>query len=146
MAATTLEAMSAALVAEHAAVWSYAVLGARTSRSADPSLSAHLADAYATHRGRRDTLIRAIRDLGVEPDPAATAYQLTRDLGTPAKVTAVALELETTTAAVYADLVASTYGDQRGWAITALNDAAIRELAFGGKPSRFPGLAEFANR
>jgi len=143
---TTLEALAAALAAEHAAVYTYGVLGGRTSRSAEPDLAAELASAYATHRARRDWLVSAIRDLGVEPEPAAAAYDVTHDLGSPARVSAVALELEAGTAAVCADLVAATSSDQRRWSIAALTDAAVRELAFGGKPSSFPGLAEFADR
>lgn len=143
---TTLEALAAALAAEHAAVYTYGVLGGRTSRSAEPTLAAELVSAYDTHRARRDWLASAIRDLGVEPEPAAAAYEVTHDLGSPALVSAVALELEAGTAAVYADLVAATSSDQRRWSITALTDAAVRELAFGGAPASFPGLAEFAGR
>ena len=70
---TTLEALAAAVAAEHAAVYTYGVLGGRTSRSAEPTLAAELASAYDTHRARRDWLVSAIRDLGVEPEPAAAA-------------------------------------------------------------------------
>ena len=146
MSQTTLEALAATLAAEHVAVYTYGVLGARTSRTAQPSLSADLAAAYAVHRGRRDVLVRAIRDLGVEPDPAAPAYEVSRALGTPDRVAAVALGLERGTAASYADLVAATTDDQRHWAISALNDAAARELDFRGSPLDFPGLAELADR
>ena len=146
MSETTLEAMQSTLAAEHVAVYIYGVLGARTSRSAEPSLAADLESAYVAHRGRRDLLVRAIRDLGVEPDAPAPAYDVTRNLGTPARVSAVALDLERGTAATYADLVAATADLQRRWAITALNDAAARELRFGGRPEHFPGLAEFADR
>jgi hypothetical protein len=146
MSGTTLEALRSALAAEHVAVYTYAVLGARTSRSAEPTLATDLGAAYGVHRGRRDVLVRAIRDLGVEPDAAAPAYDVTRNLGSPALVAAVALGLERGTAATYADLVAATVDLQRRWAIEALNDAAARELRFGGTPAHFPGLAEFADR
>jgi hypothetical protein len=146
MSETTLDALRSTLAAEHVAVYSYGVLGARTSRSAEPALAVDLEAAYVAHRGRRDVLVRAIRDLGVEPDAAAPAYDVTRDLGTPARVAAVALGLERGTAATYADLVSATVDLQRRWAIEALNDAAARELRFGGHPEVFPGLAEFADR
>jgi len=146
MGETTLEALRSALAAEHVAVYTYGVLGARTSRSAEPTLATSLGAAYVAHRGRRDVLVRSIRDLGVEPDAAAPAYDVTRNLGTPARVAAVALDLERGTAATYADLVAATVDLQRRWAIEALNDAAARELQFGGRPGNFPGLTEFADR
>lgn len=142
----TVEALQSTLSSEHAAVYVYGVLGGRTSRSRQPALAAALLGAYAAHRARRDWLVGALRELGVEPEAAAPAYELTHDLDSPAVIQAVALELETGTAAIYADLVAATSADQRRSAITALNDAAVRELAFGGEPSSFPGLAEFANR
>ena len=146
MTTTALQAMRTTLAAEHVCVFTYAVLGARTSRTTQASLARSLSDAYSQHRAHRDALIRMIRDLGVEPDAAAPAYDLTRDLSSPTKVAAVALHLEAGAAATYADLVAATEGQDRAWAITALNDAAVRELAFGGKPESFPGLAEFADR
>jgi hypothetical protein len=41
---------------------------------------------------------------------------------------------------VYADVVGSTAGASRLWAIDALEDAAVRALGFGGEPSVFPGI------
>jgi len=142
----TVEALQSALSGEHVAVYVYGVLGGRTSRSAQPALATALSGAYAAHRARRDWLVGALRELGIEPEAAAPAYQLRRDLDSPAAIREVALDLEAGSAAIYADLVAATSADQRRSAITALNDAAVRELAFGGEPSSFPGLAEFANR
>jgi hypothetical protein len=40
----------------------------------------------------------------------------------------------------YGQLVANTAGGDRRWAITALDAAAVREVAFGIAPSHFPGL------
>ncbi len=51
-----------------------------------------------------------------------------------------ALALERSCAATYTFVVASTRDDERKWAIEALLDTAVRELSFGGKPERLPGL------
>lgn len=144
MSGTALAALQQALAGEHVAVFTYGVLGGRTSRSAQPALSAALASAYVVHRGRRDTLIRMIRDLGVEPAPSAPAYDVTGSVDTPTGVRAIARRLETGTAALYADVVAASDAQQRAWAIAALTDAAVREVSFGGKPVSFPGLSGLA--
>lgn len=143
---STLEALQTTLAGEHAAVWIYGALGGQTSASAQPALFAVVTRSYLAHRGRRDQLIRAVRDLGVEPVASAVAYELPNDAATPARVNATAREVEGRAAAVYADLVASTYGDQRRWGIQALTDAAIRELAYRGSPEIFPGLGELTDR
>jgi hypothetical protein len=54
--------------------------------------------------------------------------------------------VERSCATTYAYLVASTVADQRRWAIGALNEAAVRELAFRGTPEMFPGAGEYADR
>ena len=143
---STLETLQTTLAAEHAAVWVFGTLGAQTSQSGEPALYALITTSYTTHRSRRDQLIRAVRDLGVEPVASEVAYVLPNDLSTPAKVTPTALQIETNCAAVYADLVANTYGDQRQWAIAALTDAAVRGLSLRGSPETFPGLPELADR
>jgi hypothetical protein len=57
-----------------------------------------------------------------------------------------AVDVERSCAATYAYLVASTVDARRRMAIAALNDAAVRELAFRGTPETFPGLDEYTDR
>ena len=40
----------------------------------------------------------------------------------------------------YGELVANTSGPDRRWAIGALDACALRALAFGARPTDFPGL------
>jgi len=143
---STLEALQTTLAGEHAAVWVFGTLGGQTSAADQPGLFAAVTRSYVVHRSRRDQLIRAVRDLGVEPVASAVAYALPNDLATPARVTAAARETEHRAVAGYADLVASTYADQREWAIEALTDSAVRELGFRGSPEIFPGIAELTDR
>ena len=56
----TVEALQTALAAEHAALYVYGVLGARTSESGTPALFAEVTGAYATHRAQRDVLTRRL--------------------------------------------------------------------------------------
>jgi hypothetical protein len=143
---TMLEALQTTLRAEHAALYVYGTLGAQTSRSAQPALYDAVSSAYATHRARRDLLVRAIADLGATPDASAPSYVVPRQLGTPQEVRRAALELERGCAETYAWLVANTVGERRRWAAGALNDAAVRELAFRGTPEMLPGADEYTDR
>jgi hypothetical protein len=55
-------------------------------------------------------------------------------------VRTAAATIERRCTSVYGQLVESTSGSDRRWAITALRGCALRELAFGARPSDFPGL------
>lgn len=132
-------ALQTALAAEHAAVFAYGVLGGQTSQSAQPELYAALQAAYALHRGHRDLLTAELRDLGAEPAAAEPAYDIAGDLTTPEAVRAHARGLEDGCASTYLFVVGSTTGRLRRWAITALTDAAVRALGFGGEPTALPG-------
>ena len=137
-----LEALQSALAGEHAAVYVYGVIGGRVSLSSESTLSDRVRTAYTLHRGRRDQLIAMVRAVDEVPVASEVSYQLPNRATTPDQLTAAALELERRCIAVYADLVGSTSGANRQWAIDALNDAAVRELGFGGNPEAFPGIAE----
>jgi len=143
---TLLDALQTTLEGEHAAVYVYGVLGARTSQSAEPQLFADVADAYATHRSRRDQLMTMVRDAGGTPSAAEPAYELPEPLLTPAQVTRAALQIERACATTYAWLVANSVGPDRRWAINALTNTAVRELTFRGSPEIFPGAGEYADR
>nr|WP_246416058.1 ferritin-like domain-containing protein [Nocardioides luti] len=131
--------MQTALAAEHAAVYVYGALGGQTSQAGSPTFYAAIAAAYTEHRARRDLVTRELRDLGATPVAAEPAYALPTGIDTPAGVTRAALALERGCATTYAATVAGTVGPRRRWAIGALTDAAVRELAFGGRPQDLPG-------
>lgn len=134
------DALQVALAAEHAAVFVYGALGGQTSQSANPTLYAEVTSAYNAHRDRRDELAALVTAAGAEPVAAEPGYDLPADLGSPAAVAARALQLEEAAASTYAYLVASTTGEARAWGVQALLDAAVRGLAFGGRPEQLPGL------
>ena len=146
----TVGALQRTLAAEHAAVWVLGVVGGRTSASRSQQLDDAVAAAYVAHRSRRDQLTSTIRDLGSDPVASEAAYDLPRPIEGPGpsdrQLAAAALEVEQRCAATYAFLVAQTSGRERGWAIRALNEAAVRELAFRGTPEMVPGADEYADR
>ena len=73
---TLLDALQTTLEGEHAAVYVYGVLGARTSSSAEPELFAEISDGYAAHRARRDQLRSVVFDEGETPVASEPAYEL----------------------------------------------------------------------
>jgi len=135
-------ALQTTLAAEHAAVYVYAVLGGRVSASENARVASQLRSAYDTHRARRDRLRTVISDLGRTPVPAETGYAVDARNRSADHLAEVALRTEERSAAVYAQLVASTTGPERRWAVQALTDASLRSLTFGGQPEVWPGAPE----
>ncbi|GAA4656504.1 ferritin-like domain-containing protein [Streptomyces chumphonensis] len=136
--AGVLAALQAALAAEHAAVYGYGVVGARTD--ADGRRAAR--EAHTAHRARRDALARAVRELGGTPTAAAAGYVLPYAVPDAATAARFAAELEDRVAGVYADLVRAGTGERRREAAGALREAALRAARWRGGGVAFPGLAE----
>lgn len=134
-------ALQEVLAQEHAAVYLYGVLGGRTSSSEQPTLATALDDAYDGHVAARDTLIDRVVAAGAHPVGAAAAYALPSGIESASGVRAAALAIERRCAAAYLDRVSEVSGEDREVLVTGLGDAALRELAFGGRPQAFPGTA-----
>lgn len=143
---TTVEALQRTLAAEHAAVHVLGVLGGQVSRSRTPGLFETVSESYRVHRGRRDDLVRQLRDLGAVPVAAEPAYALPNPVDTDRRIVAAGRLVEQRSAAVYAEQVARTTGRHRRWAVVTLTDAAVRQLRFQGSPEIFPGADELADR
>ncbi|MGW0086326.1 ferritin-like domain-containing protein [Streptomyces sp. NPDC003393] len=135
-----VEALQAALAAEHAAVYSYGVVGGRIGRQRRADARA----AYDAHRARRDALVREVRDLGARPVAAAAGYALPFPVPDSAAAVRFAAELEDRVAGVYSDLVRACDGERRREAAGALREAAVRAVRWRGGSVAFPGLAERA--
>ncbi|MFF8847502.1 DUF4439 domain-containing protein [Streptomyces sp. NPDC015127] len=137
---SAVDAVQAALAAEHAAVYGYGVVGGRI----DDERAAEAAAALAAHRARRDALARTARDLGAEPVVAAAAYALPFAVPDSAAAVRLAAELEERVAGVCSDLVRAAEGPLRLEAAAALREAAVRAVRWRGSGVAFPGLAERA--
>ncbi|KAF4409794.1 ferritin-like domain-containing protein, partial [Streptomyces lycii] len=136
--AEALDAVQAALAAEHAAVYGYGVVGGRIGD--DRRKEAR--EGYDAHRARRDGLHRTVRDLGGTPEPAAAAYRLPFPVPDAAAAERLAAELEDRLGGVYADLVRASDGALRREAAGALREAAVRAVRWRGRSVAFPGLTE----
>ncbi|MGW0702434.1 DUF4439 domain-containing protein [Streptomyces sp. NPDC002867] len=137
---SAVDAVQAALAAEHAAVYGYGVVGGRI----DDDRAHEAAAAHAAHRARRDALTRTARDLGAEPVAAAAAYALPFAVPDSAAAVRLAAELEERVAGVCSDLVRAADGPLRLEAAAALREAAVRAVRWRGSGVAFPGLAERA--
>jgi hypothetical protein len=133
---TDVEALTAALAAEHAAVFGYGAAGARLP---EPR-RARARSAYQAHLARRDELVALLADAGADVAPAAPAYELPRPVRTPADAVAVLLTIEERAAVTYAAMVGATTGQVRGLAARALQEAAVRAAEWRGGSVPFPGL------
>ncbi|HEX2894397.1 MAG TPA: DUF4439 domain-containing protein [Marmoricola sp.] len=138
---TPLEAQQATLAGEHAAVYLFGVFGAQASESRQPALYARLLDAFHVHRKRRDQLAATIAAAGADPVAAEVSYDLPAAMGTAPELNDAALQVERRIARTYGQLVESTAGAERRWALVALDDSAVRQLEFRGTPEMFPGTA-----
>ncbi|MDP9822617.1 ferritin-like domain-containing protein [Nocardioides massiliensis] len=139
---TPVDALQDALAAEHAAVHLLGFLGARTSTAAQPQLAGLLRAGYVLHRGRRDQLVRMLRDRGAEPVAAFPTYDDPRELTSAAGLRGRARQLEEDCCAVYATAAGATWGAARQWALQALLESAGRAIALGAEPATWPGLPE----
>ncbi|MFE9255993.1 ferritin-like domain-containing protein [Streptomyces sp. NPDC006879] len=138
--AAALTAAQSALAAEHAAVYGYGVIGARTS--ADRRAEAR--QDYAAHRDGRDALLEAVHELGGSPRPSLAAYALPFGVSAPADTVRLAVWIEERIAGSYGDLVRAGEGQLRTLAAEALREAALRAARWRGGGVAFPGLAERA--
>jgi hypothetical protein len=141
---TVLDALQATLADEHAALYTYGVLGARTSQAAAPTLYDALTAGYRRHRARRDQLRLLVEDAGGEPVPAAAAYELDAKLLRSAQVESAALDLEVGSVETLLALVAQSSGSVREWALSEVTWSASWQLELGGSAQTWPGAPELA--
>lgn len=139
---SVLDALQTTLAEEHAALYAYGVLGARTSQSATPVLFDALTAGYRRHRARRDQLRTMVEDAGGQPVAAAAAYDLEGPLLTSAQVQAAALEIESGAVEVLLALVAQSTTDVRDWALTEATWSAAWQVELGGPAETWPGAPE----
>ena len=119
---------------EHAAVYAYGVVVARVAE--DDRVRAR--QAWAWHLARRDLLQERLLAAGLQPPPAAPAYDVGR-LGSADAAVMLAATVEDRIAALLARTVASTTGADRADAAEALVAAARRAVGWLGRPEALPG-------
>lgn len=126
-----------ALAAEHAAVFAYGLLGARTAGS----MRVRITRAYDAHRDRRDELRGLITALGGKPAEPAPSYALPSVPSSATAAARLAAHVESGIVAAYLELVAATAAELRTYAALVMQEAATRSYSF--RPAittAFPGM------
>lgn len=139
---TPAEALSSVLVAEHAAVFGYGLVGARL----DSNGIALATQAELAHRARRDKLIERLTELGAKPPVAELAYGVPDPVTDQAGALKLAVGIEERTAAVWRAALLSTTEADRRLAAEALTDCAIRATRFRKAAGITPPTVPFPGR
>ncbi|MBW8483665.1 ferritin-like domain-containing protein [Actinomadura parmotrematis] len=137
-----VDALQAALRAEHAAVYGYGVLGARLR----PPLRDTATQLWNAHRSARDALASRITGLGGRPDAAAAAYRLPVRVTSARTAAQLAAALEDDLVTAYTGLAGVPGGALRTLGAKAMQQAIARSVMWranagqGPPPAAFPGL------
>jgi hypothetical protein len=119
---SSVEVFSAALAAEHAAIYGYGVVGAHLT---GPTQTAARA-AEAAHRDRRDAVSLRIAASNATPIPAAPAYTLPFPVTDAPSAMRLAVTLEEGAAGAWREALAGTADDDRKLALDALMTCAVQ--------------------
>lgn len=133
------EALAEALAAEHAAVYAYGPIGVRLRGE----LVGAARSAEATHRRRRDALVIALTEAGVEPPAAAPSYELPFEVAGEEDALRLAVLVEERVAAVWRAALPATAGATRAEALDALVDAAVRATRWRVSAESAPATVPF---
>lgn len=134
MTPATVAGIQNCLALEHEAVWVYGFLGARV-----PAVKEKARDSFDAHRVSRDRLI-ALLDAASLSQPAPLTGYSVQDVKTPAQAARVARALEDKGAAAWLTVIGTSEGKDRRFALGMLRRAALAGIAWGGRPTAFPGL------
>jgi Domain of unknown function (DUF4439) len=133
-------ALQSCLAAEHAAVYGYGVLAAVIHDDVGESPADRRASAaFRGHRRSRDELTARLVALNVTPVAATAAYRLPFPVRGPLDAARLARHLEAGCSAAYARGVAQSVDDVRGYLAHQLAAAAVAAVAWGARPTAFPG-------
>jgi hypothetical protein len=131
-----VQAMQAALAAENAAIFGYAVAGAHLSGTRKTAAE----QDWTAHNKARDTLTTMISALGATPAAAQAYYRLPFAVHNATTATALAAYLEDGVTRAYLGLVAVTGEKWRTFGALAMQTSAERAAFWRGSTQAFPGL------
>ncbi|WP_157253523.1 ferritin-like domain-containing protein [Nonomuraea typhae] len=131
-----VERLRKALSAEHAAVYAYGLIGARTTGS----LRTRATAAFDAHRARRDQLRGLITARQGTPAEPEASYALPVTPGNPTEAVRLAVHVEQAIIVTYLELAACDDGALRRYAALAMQEAATRCYGFRPSVTAFPGM------
>jgi hypothetical protein len=133
---TADQGLGTALAAEHAAVYAYGVIGARTTGNLRTTATA----AFNAHRARRDQLRTLIITGGGTPTEPAATYDLPIIPSTSAQAVELAVLVERGVTGAYLELTASTDAAIRRMAALAMQECVTRSYGLRPEIVAFPGM------
>lgn len=131
---TALEAWTAVVEGEDAAVYAYSVAGAQVSGGGRRKALAGL----EAHRANRSRAASTVAGLGGTPPPAAAAYDLPEGIEDPTVARSTMAGVDNALVATYADAAAASDGGDRRWAARTASECAVRAVVWGAEPQAFP--------
>jgi len=131
-----LQALQAALAAEHAAVYGYGVVGAMLS-GADRAAARN---DWRVHQDARDNLQAMITKFGATPVAASAAYRLPFAVQDARSAQRLAATLEDGVTRAYLGIVAVPDPGLRTFGALAMQPPAKRAAAWRGTTVAFPGM------
>jgi len=138
---TPIEAWSAVVNGEDAAIYAYSVAAAqllgRDRRQGQAGLE--------SHRQRRSRAAAALTALGAPAPSGASAYDLPSEVSRPRVARRLMADVDLALVGVYADAAASSTGADRRWAARSAADSATSAVAWGAAPQAFPTPASPAS-
>ncbi|MFC6084427.1 ferritin-like domain-containing protein [Sphaerisporangium aureirubrum] len=123
------------LEAEHAAVYAYGVVGARTGGTQRSSAAA----GFNAHRARRDQIRGLIMARGGTPAEAGASYELPFPVVTGADAARLAAFVEDRVTAAYLELASVDDFSLRRLAALAMQECTVRAYAWRPAIAAFPG-------
>lgn len=119
-----VDALQAALAAEHAAVWVYGLAGAFVP----DELAGPLRQAAGAHQARRDATERTLIDASARPVPAEPGYLTPEPVIDAASALRLVITAETDAAAAWRSVIERSSAEPvlRTGALDALTQAAVR--------------------
>lgn len=136
-------ALTAALAAEEAAIYAYGPIGVRLRGGTEQD---EARTAEATHRARRDALVLRLAALKVTPSAAPPGYQLPYPVTDRASALKLAVTIEEGIAATWRAALPATRDSDRGSAVDALIDAAVRATRWRRIAGVTPATVPFPGR
>jgi hypothetical protein len=135
--------LAAALAAEEAAIYAYGLIGVHlTGEGARDEARA----AEATHRTRRDVLVARLDQLRASTAPAPAGYQVPFEVTDDSSALKLAIEVEQGVAAAWRAALPATRDADRGTAVDALTDAAVRATRWRRLAAVTPVTVPFPGR
>jgi hypothetical protein len=122
----TIDALQAAMAAEHAALWAYGLVAAYA-----PDAANTVTDMLTSHQNIRDVTANLLVQAGATPVGPAPAYATPEPVTDPKSAMALALVIEGDCAAAWRSVIGHTDDSTlRGTALSALTDSAMRMVTW----------------